>query len=210
MRGLRRNMEQANSTTLPAHPERATLEGRNKVIGFWLFLGGEVVLFGCLIATFLALRHSFASGPTGEELFDLKLIALATGILLTSSMTSVMSIVAMHRNDVKGLRNWLIVTIILGACFLVLEMYEFAHYMSMGHRMSSSAFGSAFYTLVGTHGAHVLGGVIWMTLLVIRLPKTGLTLVTAPKFYVASLYWHFVDLIWVFVFTLVYLMGKVG
>ncbi|RKD21788.1 cytochrome B oxidoreductase [Ammoniphilus oxalaticus] len=197
-------------TTLPAYPEKATLEGRNKVIGFWLFLGGEVVLFGSLFATFIALRQAFHTGPTGEELFDLRLIALATGILLTSSMTSVMAIVGMHRNDVKSLRTWMSVTIFLGLCFLGLEIYEFTHYTSMGHKMSSSPFGSAFYTLVGTHGAHVIGGVIWMILLVARLPKTGLTVVTAPKFYLASLYWHFVDLIWVFVFTVVYLMGKVG
>src|SRR5699024_3503368 len=99
------------------------------------FLGGEVVLFGSLFATFIALRHSYSGGPTGEELFSLPLIALATGILLTSSMTSVMSIVAMHRNDLNGLRNWMIVTIALGLCFLGLEIYEFMHYTSLDHKM---------------------------------------------------------------------------
>lgn len=202
-------MAQVNST-LPAHPETATLEGKNKVLGFWLFLGGEVVLFGSLFATFIALRHSYNGGPTGAELFDLKLVAIATLLLLTSSLTSVLAIQAMHRHDAAALSKWLIVTVLLGFAFLCLEIYEFMHYYHMGHTLSSSAFGSAFYTLVGFHGAHVLGGVVWITLLIIQLSKKGLTVVTGPKFYLASLYWHFVDLIWVFIFTVVYLMGKVG
>lgn len=202
-------MAQVNST-LPAHPEKATLEGKNKVLGFWLFLGGEVVLFGSLFATFIALRHSYAGGPTGAELFDLKLVALATFLLLTSSMTSVMAILGMHRHDFGAMQRWLVVTVLLGFGFLVLEIYEFYHYIHEGHTMSSSAFGSAFYTLVGFHGGHVLGGVVWISLIIMQNVKKGLTVVTAPKVYLASLYWHFVDLVWVFIFTVVYLMGKVG
>ncbi len=202
-------MAQLNST-LPAHPEKATLEGKNKILGFWLFLGGEVVLFGSLFATFIALRNSYAGGPTGQELFDLKLVALATFLLLTSSMTSVMAILGMHRHDFAAMQRWLIITVLLGAGFLGLEIYEFNHYIHEGHTMSSSAFGSAFYTLVGFHGAHVLGGVVWIALLIMQTAKKGLTVVTAPKIYLASLYWHFVDLVWVFIFTVVYLMGKVG
>lgn len=202
-------MAQINST-LPAHPEKATLEGKNKVLGFWLFLGGEVVLFGSLFATFIALRNSYAGGPTGAELFDLKLVALATFLLLTSSMTSVMAILGMHRHDFAAMQKWLVVTVLLGFGFLALEIYEFNHYIHAGHTMSSSAFGSAFYTLVGFHGGHVLGGVVWITLLIMQNAKKGLTVVTAPKVYLASLYWHFVDLVWVFIFTVVYLMGKVG
>lgn len=199
-----------NFTTLPAHPETATLEGKNKVLGFWLFLGGEVVLFGSLFATFIALRKSYAGGPTGEELFDLTLVAIATMLLLTSSLTSVFGVQAMHRHNVASMQRWFGITVFLGLCFLGLEGYEFYHYIHEGHTMSSSAFGSAFYTLVGFHGGHVLGGVVWIALLQMQLAKKGLTVVTAPKFYLASLYWHFVDLIWVFIFTVVYLMGKVG
>lgn len=202
-------MAQLNST-LPAHPEKATLEGKNKILGFWLFLGGEVVLFGSLFATFIALRNSYAGGPTGQELFDLRLVALATFLLLTSSMTSVMAILGMHRHDFAAMQRWLIITVLLGVGFLGLEIYEFNHYIHEGHTMSSSAFGSAFYTLVGFHGAHVLGGVVWIALLIMQTAKKGLTVVTAPKIYLASLYWHFVDLVWVFIFTVVYLMGKVG
>ncbi|MCU6712759.1 cytochrome (ubi)quinol oxidase subunit III [Paenibacillus sp. J5C_2022] len=195
---------------LPHEPEKATLEGRNKVLGFWLFLGGETVLFGTLFAAFLALRHQVLDGPSPQHLFDLGLVALATGILLTSSLTSVFATQALHQHNVKALINWLIVTVVLGLGFLVLEIYEFYHYVHEGHGFTTSAFSSSFYTLVGFHGAHVLFGILWITSIIIQLKKKGLTVVTAPKAYVAGLYWHFIDVVWVFIFTVVYLMGKVG
>lgn len=195
---------------LPHEPERATLEGRNKLLAFWLFLGGECVLFGTLFATFMALRHNTMGGPAGAELFDLVLVAWATFILLTSSLTSVFAIQAMHAKKVGQLMLWLGVTVALGAGFLALEIYEFLHYVHEGHRFNSSAFGTSFYSLVGFHGAHVVFGVIWILLLIFQLAKKGLTVVTAPKVYVASLYWHFIDVVWVFIFTIVYLMGKLG
>ncbi|CAM3474940.1 cytochrome (ubi)quinol oxidase subunit III [Marinicrinis lubricantis] len=191
-------------------PERATLEGKNKVLGFWLFLGGETVLFGTLFATFLALRNQTLDGPTASELFSIPLVALATFILLTSSLTSVFAIQAMHRYDKKAMINWLIITVLLGLAFLVLEIYEFYHYVHEGHTFQSSAFGSSFYALVGFHGAHVAFGIMWISILIYQAFRKGITTVTAPKFYVAGLYWHFIDVVWVFIFSLVYLMGKVG
>ncbi len=195
---------------LPAEPEKATLEGRNKILGFWLFLGGETVLFGSLFATFLALRSSVLDGPTEAELFNLPMIGLTTLILLTSSMTSVLAIQAMHRHDRKGIQKWLGVTVALGLVFLFLEIYEFVEYVNHGHKFTTSAFSTAFYTLVGFHGAHVVFGIVWISMIIRQLTTKGLTVVTAPKVYVVSLYWHFVDLVWVFIFTVVYLMGKVG
>jgi len=196
---------------LPAHPETATLEARNKVTGFWLLLAAETVIFGSLFATFIGLRDQTSSGPTASELFELPMVALMTFILLTSSMTSVLAIQAMHRQDRKGIQLWLGVTVVLGAAFLGLEVYEFYHYLhGEGFQLSTSAFASSFYTLVGCHGAHVAFGVIWISILIGQLSKKGLNLVTAPKIYVASLYWHFIDVVWVFIFTVVYLMGKVG
>lgn len=197
---------------LPHEPEKATLEGRNKVLGFWLFLGGETVLFGTLFSAFLALRHQVGDGnPTADELFKLSTVAIATAILLISSLTSVFAIQAMHRNQVKAMLNWLIITVVLGLGFLGLEIYEFYEYVHEGHKFSTSAFSTSFYTLVGFHGAHVLFGVLWITLLIIQIStKKGLTVVTAPKVYVAGMYWHFIDVVWVFIFTVVYLMGKVG
>lgn len=194
----------------PHEPEKATLEGRNKVIGFWLFLGGEAVLFGTLFATFLALRNQIGDGPAASELFKLPMIAAATLILLTSSLTSVFAIQAMHRKEIKAMLGWLAVTVGLGLGFLCLEIYEFVEYVHEGHTFTTSAFSSAFYTLVGFHGAHVAFGVAWITLVIWQTLEKGLNLVTAPKIYVSALYWHFIDVVWVFIFTVVYLMGKVG
>ncbi|MBP3966595.1 MULTISPECIES: cytochrome (ubi)quinol oxidase subunit III [Paenibacillus] len=196
---------------LPHEPEKATLEGRNKVLGFWLFLGGETVLFGTLFSAYLALRHQVGDGnPTPMELFDLKTVAIATFILLTSSLTSVFAIQSMHTNKVKSMINWLIITVLFGLAFLGLEIYEFTHYVHEGHKFSTSAFSTSFYTLVGFHGAHVLFGVLWISILIAQIFKKGLNVVTAPKIYVAGMYWHFIDVVWVFIFTVVYLMGKVG
>lgn len=198
------------AAALPHEPEKATLEGRNKILGFWLFLGGEAVLFGTLFATFLTLRNQIADGPSASELFNLPMTAAATFILLVSSLTSVFAIQAMHRSNKKKLAGWLAVTVLLGLAFLVLEIYEFAEYvMHEEYGMTTSAFSSAFYTLVGFHGAHVLFGILWISILIGQLFKKGLTVVTAPKIYVSALYWHFIDVVWVFIFTVVYLLGKV-
>ncbi|QTH41699.1 cytochrome c oxidase subunit 3 [Cohnella sp. LGH] len=195
---------------LPHEPEKATLEARNKILGFWLFLGAEVVLFGTLFAAFLALRHNIGDGPTAAELFQLPMIFGATMILLTSSLTSVFAVQAMHRHNKKSMVAWLVITVLLGLGFLGLEIYEFWHYASEGHRFSTSAFSSSFYTLVGFHGAHVAFGVLWISLVIGQVFKKGLTVVTAPKVYISAMYWHFIDVVWVFIFTVVYLMGKVA
>jgi cytochrome aa3 quinol oxidase subunit III len=192
------------------HLETATLDGKNKVLGFWLFLGAETVLFACLFGTYLALRTQSLDGPTGKELFDLKLVAVATALLLTSSLTSVLAMIKMNGRSMRGLMTWMIITLLLGFGFLVLEIYEFYHYVHEGHTFMSSAFGSSFYALVGTHGAHVTFGIIWITTLLIQVAKRGINTETAPKLFVSSLYWHFIDVVWVFIFTLVYLLGKVG
>lgn len=194
----------------PAEPEKATMEGKNKFVGFWLFLGGETVLFASLFGTFLALRDAIANGPSGEELFSIPLTFVATMLLLFSSLTSVYAMYHMKNNSYSKMQLWLWVTVALGLGFLVLEIYEFNHYVHEGLKYSTSAFASSFYTLVGFHGAHVVFGLSWITTLLIRNSRRGLSLYTAPKFYIASLYWHFIDVVWVFIFTAVYLMGKVG
>jgi cytochrome c oxidase subunit III len=198
------------NAVLPDEPEKATLEGKNKILGFWLFLGGETVLFGSLFATFIALRDQANGGPTSQQLFDMPLVAAATLLLLTSSMASVMAVLALHKKNLKQLQIWMTITVILGFAFLLLEIYEFVHYAGMGHTIASSAFGSAFYTLVGFHGAHVAFGICWIITVQLQAVKKGLTVVTAPKFYLACLYWHFIDVVWVFIFTVVYLMGMIG
>lgn len=205
--------EKFTDATWPASPEKATLEGKNKYLGFWLFLGGETVLFASLFATYLALKDKVPDDnmALAKDLFELPLTFIATMLLLTSSLTSVYAMYHMKNRDFKKMQSWLLVTVLLGAAFLALEVYEFNHYVhEFGHTFTSSAFGSAFYTLVGFHGGHVAFGLLWFISLMVRNAKRGLNLYNAPKFYLASLYWHFIDVVWVFIFTVVYLMGMVG
>jgi Cytochrome c oxidase subunit III. len=202
--------EKFTSRTWPEEPERVTLEGRNKFIGFWLFLGGETIMFASLFATYLALKNR-GSSITAEELFNLPLVFAMTILLLTSSLTSVYAIYHMKNFHFQKMQAWFAITLLLGFGFLCLELYEFYHNVHhYGFGWTHSAFSSAYYMLVGTHGAHVLFGLCWITALILRNAKRGLSLYTAPKYYIASLYWHFIDVVWVFIFTVVYLMGKVG
>ncbi|AWC33545.1 cytochrome c oxidase subunit III [Bacillus cytotoxicus] len=203
--------EKLTNETFPAEPEKATLEGKNKFVGFWLFLGGETVLFASLFGTYLALKNSTNGGPSSQEMFQMPLVFIMTMLLLTSSLTSVYAMYHMKNFHFKQMQLWLLVTVLLGLGFLGFEIYEFYHYAhEFKHTMRSSAFGSAFYALVGTHGLHVLFGLCWILTLIFRNAKRGLNLYNAPKFYVASIYWHFIDVVWVFIFTVVYLMGMVG
>jgi len=197
---------------LPLHPERATLEGKNKFLGFWFFLGGETVLFACLFGTYLGLTRNFShANITPDKLFELPAIFAATIALLTSSLTSVLAIINMKNYNMKWMQFWFWITIMLGWVFVGLEVNEFYGYVTAKHfTYGSSAFSSAFYTLLGFHGGHVFFGTLWILTLILQTLKKGINTTTAPKLYIASLYWHFVDVVWVFIFTVVYLMGKVG
>ena len=203
--------EKLTNETFPAEPEKATLEGKNKFVGFWLFLGGETVLFASLFGTYLALKNSTNGGATSQEMFQMPLVFIMTMLLLTSSLTSVYAMYHMKNFNFKKMQLWLLITVLLGLGFLGFEIYEFYHYThEFKHTMRSSAFGSAFYALVGTHGLHVLFGLCWILTLIFRNAKRGLNLYNAPKFYVASIFLHFLGVVWVFIFTVVYLMGMVG
>jgi cytochrome c oxidase subunit 3 len=201
------NLPRINNIT---DPERATLEGQNKYLGFWFFICGETVLFACLIGTYLALKNSYVNGLSSNELFEYPIVLAATIILLSSSLTSAVAIYEMKRSRFSNMQFWLFITVLLGCSFLALEIYEFTKYVDEGLTFISSPFASSFYTLVGFHGAHVTFGVCWFLTLMLRNAKVGLTLSNAPKFYISSLYWHFVDVVWVFIFTVVYLLGMVG
>lgn len=198
--------------TWPKHPEQATLEGKNKLVGLWIFLASDTVLFASVFATYIALKDS---GPAGmefsaKELYELPLAFVMTMLLLTSSLTSVYAMYHMRNFNYSGVRTWMGITVLLGLGFLALEIYEFQHYVHIGFGYTQSAFSSAFFTLVGMHGLHVIIGLVWITGLIIRNSGRGLNLYNAPKFFAASLYWHFIDVVWVFIFTVVYLMGVVG
>lgn len=177
-----------------------------KQFGFWLFMITDVILFATLFATFIVLRDNTASGPVGADLIEMNGIIISTFILLTSSFTSGLALLSMNKGDKRGLILWLAVSALLGLSFIYLEVNEFIHLVHEGAKISTSAYWSAFYTLVGTHGLHVSIGIVWMTAIIIQLAKRGITPVTKRKVNIISLYWHFLDAVWIFVFSLVYLM----
>ncbi|BDG49190.1 cytochrome aa3 quinol oxidase subunit III [Parageobacillus sp. KH3-4] len=189
--------------------EYRTQESRLNILGFWIFLGAEVALFATLFATYLVLFQRTGSGPTAKELFEVKDVLIETLLLLTSSFTCGLAVFEMRRNRLSGLLTWLLVTLLLGAGFITFEIREFIHYVHEGATMQTSAFLSSFFVLVGTHGAHVSLGIGWMILIIIQLLQRGLTPRTARKVFIVGLYWHFLDVVWIFIFTLVYLTGMV-
>jgi cytochrome aa3-600 menaquinol oxidase subunit 3 len=189
--------------------EYRTEESRLNILGFWIFLGAEVVLFATLFATYLVLFQRTGNGPTAKDLFEVKDVLIETLLLLTSSFTCGLAIFEMRRNRLSGLLTWLLVTLLLGAGFITFEVREFIHYVHEGATMQTSAFLSSFFVLVGTHGAHVSLGIGWMILIIIQLLQRGFTPRTARKVFIVSLYWHFLDVVWIFIFTLVYLTGMV-
>ena len=184
-------------------------ESRLNILGFWIFLGAEVALFATLFATYLVLFQRTGSGPTAKDLFEVKDVLIETLLLLTSSFTCGLAIFEMRRNRLSGLLTWLLVTLLLGAGFITFEIREFIHYVHEGATMQTSAFLSSFFVLVGTHGAHVSLGIGWMILIIIQLLQRGFTPRTARKVFIVSLYWQFLDVVWIFIFKLVYLNGMV-
>ena len=177
------------------------------LFGFWVYILSDCILFATLFATFAVLSGSFAGGLTPEHLFDLNFVLGETALLLLSSFTFGMVMLAAQRHNLQGLYVWLGITFLLGASFLVMELYEFHHFTHAGAGHGSSAFWSAFYALVGTHGLHVLAGLIWMMVLVVHIRKDGLSEGNAVRLACLSLFWHFLDIIWICVFSVVYLMG---
>jgi cytochrome o ubiquinol oxidase subunit 3 len=183
------------------HPENGTS------LGFWLYLMSDCLIFAALFATYGVLGRSYAAGPTGKELFDLGLVALNTAFLLMSSITFGFAMLQKQRNNVGGTLKWLAITGVLGAAFLVVELYEFYHLIHLGATPQRSAFLSSFFTLVGTHGIHVTFGLIWLITLMVQIKKHGLIHENKRRINCLSMFWHFLDVVWIGVFTFVYLMG---
>lgn len=177
------------------------------VFGFWVYLMTDCVLFASLFATYAVLAGNTFGGPAAADLFDLDFVLIETLILLTSSLTAGLSLLAARAGARGWALNWLLITLGLGLAFLGMELYEFTHLVHAGHSWQRSAFLSAFFTLVGTHGAHILAGLIWGTVLVSQLIGSGLTASTLKRLTLWSLFWHFLDLVWIFIFSFVYLIG---
>jgi cytochrome aa3-600 menaquinol oxidase subunit 3 len=185
-------------------------QSRLNILGFWIFLGAEIVLFATLFASYLVLAGRTGDGPTPMDIFELKPVMIETLLLLTSSFTCGIAVHEMRKGNLKGLLTWLIITLLLGAGFLFMEINEFITYVHDGATIRTSGFLSGFFTLLGTHGAHVTLGTFWAIGVIIQLLKRGLTPITARKVFIISLYWHFLDVVWIFIYTLVYLNGMVA
>lgn len=184
------------------HPENGTL------LGFWLYLMSDCLVFACLFAMYGVLGRSYAAGPSGADLFDLPLVAVNTALLLLSSITYGFAMLEMLKKRKGGTLLWLAVTGLLGAGFIGIELYEFAHLIHQGATPQRSAFLSSFFTLVGTHGLHVSFGIIWLITLMIQVGKHGLIAENRRRLFCLSMFWHFLDVVWIGVFTFVYLMGS--
>lgn len=183
------------------HTENGTL------LGFWIYLMSDCLLFASLFATYGVLGRNYAGGPTGAELFDLPLVALNTALLLLSSITYGFAMLAVQRKALSSTLVWLAITGLLGAGFIGLELYEFAHFLHQGAGPQRSGFLTSFFALVGTHGLHVAFGIIWLITLMFQLKQYGLTQPNNRRLMCLSMFWHFLDVVWIGVFTFVYLMG---
>ena len=183
------------------HPANSTL------LGFWLYLMSDCLIFACLFACYAVLGRSYAAGPSGADLFELPLVALNTSLLLLSSITYGFAMLEMQKNKLRPVLVWLGVTGLLGAGFIGLELYEFVHLIHEGAGPQRSAFLSSFFALVGTHGLHVFFGIIWLITLMFQVKRHGLGDENRRRLMCLSMFWHFLDVVWIGVFTFVYLMG---
>lgn len=178
-----------------------------KVFGFWIYLMSDCILFSTLFVTYVVLSNSVAGGPTGKDIFALPFVLVETFFLLFSSITYGMAILAMYGDDKRRVSVWLGLTFLFGLGFICMEPYEFYHLITQGYGPDRSAFLSGFFTLVGTHGIHVMSGLVWILVMMVQVSYRGLTSINQTRLQCLSLFWHFLDVIWICVFTLVYLMG---
>ncbi len=177
------------------------------LLGFWIYLMTDLVLFASLFATFAVLKNNTAGGPAGKDLFSMPFVLTETLILLASSYTAGLAMIAAQKKQKNLLFAMLGLTFLLGAVFLGMELYEFNHLIHEGYSWKRSAFLSAFFTLIGTHGLHITAGLIWLMVIVYQIKKRGLTFNTTKRLALFSMFWHFLDIVWIFIFTFVYLIG---
>ena len=183
------------------HPPNSTM------LGFWLYLMSDCLIFAVLFAVYAVLGRNYAAGPSGADLFDLQLVAINTALLLFSSITYGFAMIGVQARRKGQVLAWLAITGLFGLGFLGIELYEFHHLIHEGAGPGRSAFLSSFFTLVGTHGLHVTFGCIWLVTLMFQVNKHGLTPPNRRRLMCLSMFWHFLDVVWIGVFTFVYLMG---
>ncbi|MEG5267042.1 cytochrome o ubiquinol oxidase subunit III [Pseudomonas sp. JDS28PS106] len=181
--------------------------GPMTVYGFWLYLMTDCVLFASFFAVYAVMVNSVAGGPSGHDIFELPFVAVETAFLLVSSITYGFAMLAFYKGNKSQVLSWLALTFVCGAAFIAMEVYEFHHLIEAGFGPSRSGFLSAFFSLVGLHGLHVTSGLIWMAIMMYQVQKRGLTNTNKTRLSCLSLFWHFLDVVWICVFTVVYLMG---
>jgi cytochrome o ubiquinol oxidase subunit 3 len=180
------------------------------IFGFWVYLMTDCVLFASLFAVYAVLRHNTFGGPPGQELFDLPYVLGETMLLLTSSFTCGLALLAAQRRSKTQVLVWLAITAVLGLSFLGMELSEFHNLIAEGNSWRWSGFLSSYFTLVGTHGLHITVGLIWMSVMAYFVYKRGFTHGVTKRLQLLSLFWHFLDVVWIFIFTIVYLFGARG
>ena len=187
-----------------AHHTSTGLDSRK--IAFWTFIGSECLLFGALISTYLVYAGRSVRGPLPHEILNIPLTSISTFVLLMSSLAMVLALAAVERGDRVWGRVWLATTAALGTVFLGFQVYEFVTFVHEGLTLQQNLFGSTFFVLTGTHGAHVAVGVLWLLTLLVRSFQGKLGPEKALNVELAGLYWHFVDVVWIVIFTVVYLL----
>jgi cytochrome o ubiquinol oxidase subunit III len=187
--------------------EHEHAEGGSTMLGFWLYLMSDCLLFSILFATYGVLSTNYAAGPAPKDLFDLWTVALNTTMLLLSSITYGFAMLAAVEGRKRATQVWLVVTALFGMAFVGIELNEFAHMISEGATPQRSAFLSSFFALVSTHGLHVSFGIIWIFTSLVQVQMHGLIPANMRRLMCLSLFWHFLDIVWIGVFTFVYLMG---
>ncbi|TPW41326.1 cytochrome o ubiquinol oxidase subunit III [Mixta tenebrionis] len=201
-------MAQTLSKQHVAHAEHGHHDaGANKVFGFWIYLMSDCIIFATLFATYAVMVNNTAGGPAGKDIFELPFVLVETALLLLSSITYGMAVIGMNNGSKGAVNRWLALTFLFGLGFIAMEIYEFHHLIEEGFGPDRSGFLSGFFTLVGTHGLHVTSGLIWMLVLMFQIAKRGLTDTNRARIMCLSLFWHFLDVVWICVFTVVYLMG---
>jgi len=198
-------MSEPTETTLIKTPDASS----KNVFGFWVYLMTDCVLFASLFATYAVLQSNTNGGPSGAVLFSLRYALTETLILLTSSFTCGLGVLALNRGHKDKVLKWFSVTFILGLSFLVMEINEFNHLVQQGDSWRRSGFLSSFFTLVSTHGLHITIGLLWMIVLMIQVLKKGLKPGTVRRLTYLAMFWHFLDVVWIFIFTIVYLRGAI-
>ena len=182
-------------------------EGYSTSLGFWIYLMSDCLIFAILFATYGVLGGNYAAGPAPKDLFDLSLVAVNTSMLLLSSITYGFAMLQMEQSRTGATQAWLAITGLFGLAFIGIELSEFAHMIHEGATPQRSAFLSSFFTLVGTHGLHVTFGLVWLVTLMTQVRRYGLTEANRRRLMCLSMFWHFLDVVWIGVFTFVYLMG---